>query len=104
MRGQFSRLPARHRIQPCEAECSSHLRSHQNNILPFSAFSSRTVSQFAFLCTIDRAVLNITMSFGFSVGDFLAVIELAKRIRKVFVDAPDQFKAISDEYVVHVYL
>jgi hypothetical protein len=38
------------------------------------------------------------MSFGFSVGDFIAVIELANKIRKDFVDAPAQFKAISDEY------
>ncbi|KAH6718299.1 hypothetical protein BKA61DRAFT_599405 [Leptodontidium sp. MPI-SDFR-AT-0119] len=37
------------------------------------------------------------MSFGFSVGDFIAAIELAKKIRKEFVDAPGQFKAISDE-------
>jgi hypothetical protein len=40
------------------------------------------------------------MSFGFSVGDFIAAIELANRIRKDFVDAPSQFKAISDEYAV----
>ena len=40
------------------------------------------------------------MSFGFSVGDFIAVIELANKIRKDFVDAPSQFKAISDEYAV----
>jgi hypothetical protein len=40
------------------------------------------------------------MSFGFSVGDFIAVIELANKIRKEFVDAPSQFKAISDEYAV----
>lgn len=39
------------------------------------------------------------MSFGFSVGDFIAVIELANRVRKEFVDAPSQFKAISDECV-----
>jgi hypothetical protein len=45
-------------------------------------------------------VLDITMSFGFSVGDFIAVIELANKIRKDFVDAPSQFKAISDEYAV----
>ncbi|KAE8165265.1 hypothetical protein BDV40DRAFT_297588 [Aspergillus tamarii] len=37
------------------------------------------------------------MSFGFSIGDFLAVIELANKIRKEFVDAPSQFKAINDE-------
>jgi hypothetical protein len=40
------------------------------------------------------------MSFGFSVGDFIAVFELANKIRKEFVDAPSQFKAISDEYAV----
>lgn len=39
------------------------------------------------------------MSFGFSVGDFIAVIELANRVRKEFVDTPSQFKAISDECV-----
>jgi hypothetical protein len=37
------------------------------------------------------------MSFGFSVADFLTVIELANKIRSRFVDAPDQFKAISNE-------
>jgi hypothetical protein len=45
-------------------------------------------------------VLEITMSFGFSVGDFIAVIGLANKIRKDFVDAPSEFKAISDEYAV----
>jgi hypothetical protein len=40
------------------------------------------------------------MSFGFSVGDFITVIELANKIRKDFVDAPSQFKAISDEHVI----
>jgi hypothetical protein len=40
-----------------------------------------------------------TMSFGFSVGDFLAVLELAKKIRREFIDAPGQFNDISDEYV-----
>lgn len=39
------------------------------------------------------------MIFGFSVGDFLAAIELANKIRKEFIDAPSHFKAISDEYV-----
>jgi hypothetical protein len=37
------------------------------------------------------------MSFGFSVGDFIAVIELANKARKEFVSAPSQFKDISDE-------
>ncbi|MCJ1255062.1 hypothetical protein MMC24_002878, partial [Lignoscripta atroalba] len=37
------------------------------------------------------------MSFGFSVGDFLLAVEIAKRIRSRFVDAPDQFRVISYE-------
>jgi hypothetical protein len=37
------------------------------------------------------------MSFGFSVGDFLAVIELTNKIRREFISAPNQFKYISDE-------
>jgi hypothetical protein len=43
--------------------------------------------------------LNPKMSFGFSLGDFIAVIGLANKIRKVFVDAPTQFKDISKELV-----
>ena len=39
------------------------------------------------------------MSFGFGVGDFLAVFELASKIRKEFAGAPRQFKDISAEYV-----
>lgn len=38
-----------------------------------------------------------TMSFGFSVGDFLAVINLATQIRKQFSDAPKHFRDLSDE-------
>jgi hypothetical protein len=37
------------------------------------------------------------MSFGFGVSDFIATIELANKIRKEFVNAPSQFKGISDE-------
>jgi hypothetical protein len=37
------------------------------------------------------------MSFGFSVGDFISVLALANKIRTRFVDAPNQFDAISDE-------
>lgn len=39
------------------------------------------------------------MSFGFGLGDFIAAIQFANKIRKEFIDAPNQFKAISDEYV-----
>jgi hypothetical protein len=37
------------------------------------------------------------MSFGFSVGDFITTIEFANKIWKEFVDAPSQFRDISDE-------
>jgi len=39
------------------------------------------------------------MSFGFSVSDFIAIIELVNRVRKEFAGAPSQFKSISDECV-----
>ncbi len=39
------------------------------------------------------------MSSGFGVGDFLAVIELANKVRKEFAGAPSQFNDVSDEYV-----
>jgi hypothetical protein len=45
----------------------------------------------------DGALLEVTMSFGFSIGDFIQAIDLANRVRKEFVDAPSQFKGISDE-------
>jgi len=37
------------------------------------------------------------MNFGFSVGDFITVLWLANKIHERFVDAPEQFEAISDE-------
>jgi hypothetical protein len=42
-------------------------------------------------------VFKAVMSFGFSVGDFIKALELANKIRTRFVDAPDQFNAITDE-------
>lgn len=39
------------------------------------------------------------MSFGFGVSDFVTVLQLANRVCQRFVDAPEQFKAISDEQV-----
>jgi hypothetical protein len=42
-------------------------------------------------------VLNITMSFGFSVGDFIAILQLINNIRERFGDTPEQFKAILNE-------
>jgi hypothetical protein len=37
------------------------------------------------------------MNFGYSVGDFITILQQANKIRERFVDAPGQFKAISDE-------
>ncbi|KAI2842336.1 hypothetical protein CBS76997_10291 [Aspergillus niger] len=36
------------------------------------------------------------MSFGYGVGDFLAVVNLAKTIKERFVNAPEQFKQIPE--------
>ena len=37
------------------------------------------------------------MSFGYSIGDLIAVVQLANKVRRRFVDSPAQFRAISDE-------
>ena len=37
------------------------------------------------------------MSFGIGIGDIIAVAKLADKVRKRFVDSPEQFKAVSDE-------
>lgn len=37
------------------------------------------------------------MSFGFGVGDFITVIQIASDVYGTYRDAPGQFKAISDE-------
>jgi hypothetical protein len=39
------------------------------------------------------------MSFGFSVGDFIAGLQLITQLRKQIADDPSQFQAISNEYV-----
>ncbi|CAG8982672.1 hypothetical protein HYALB_00014050 [Hymenoscyphus albidus] len=44
------------------------------------------------------------MSFGYSIGDCIAVWKLANEIRDRFVEAPKQFKAISNESVLQSYL
>ena len=62
-------------------------------ILYLSIYSFLSV----YLLVCSNRVLEITMSFGFSVGDFVAVLQLANTIRERFVGAPEQFKAISNE-------
>ena len=37
------------------------------------------------------------MSFGYSISDFMAVIQLANKVRRRFIDSPAQFRAISYE-------
>jgi hypothetical protein len=62
------------------------------------------LSVILFCLLLDNELANFIMSFGFSIGDFIAAIELANKIRKEFVDAPSQFKAISDECAVQTSL
>lgn len=49
------------------------------------------------LLTRSQSTISVTMSFGFSIGDFISVLQFANYTRKQFVDAPSQFKEISDE-------
>jgi hypothetical protein len=44
------------------------------------------------------------MSFGFSVGDFLAVLHLANDLRRRFAQAPREYKAITEEYVLKFWI
>ena len=37
------------------------------------------------------------MSFEFSIGDIITVSQLGNKVRRGFVDAPDQYRAISSE-------
>lgn len=37
------------------------------------------------------------MSFGFGVGDFLAVLDLAGKIRKQWIDAPVEYMSMKNE-------
>jgi hypothetical protein len=61
-----------------------------------SSFILYFLSTYSLLSRLSP-VLNITMSFGFGVGDFVAVLQLANTVHERFVGAPDQFKAISNE-------
>lgn len=45
---------------------------------------------------------SLRMSFGVGVGDIIAVLALASKIRERFIDSPDEFRAISDEYEVQI--
>lgn len=38
------------------------------------------------------------MSFGFGVGDFLAILKLANDLRGRFAQAPKEYKSITEEY------
>ena len=41
----------------------------------------------------------LTMSFGFGVGDFLAVLEIVHRVRKKAARAPKEYQGIAEEFV-----
>lgn len=38
------------------------------------------------------------MSFGYSVGDFVLLVQLTNDLRGRFAQAPSQYKAITEEY------
>jgi len=42
------------------------------------------------------------MSFGFSIGDFIAIAQIAHGLRKEYAAAPSQLKNVSEEYVLLV--
>ncbi|ODM20957.1 hypothetical protein SI65_04010 [Aspergillus cristatus] len=44
------------------------------------------------------------MTFGYGIGDFIAVLKLANDVRKQFVNAPGHFKALSEEDSVKGFL
>ncbi|KAH9208093.1 hypothetical protein DL95DRAFT_415087 [Leptodontidium sp. 2 PMI_412] len=73
--------------------------AHQARVCLGSAIQLMRLSVDKRVCEAyaNKDVHDITMSFGFSVGDFITVIELANKTRKEFVDAPSQFNAISDD-------
>ena len=49
-------------------------------------------------CSVNSGVYcQSKISFGSSLGDFIVVVGLAKKIRKDCVDAPTQFHNISQE-------
>jgi hypothetical protein len=64
---------------------------------PHSAEQAGTTSSSSF--TLSNPEATITMSFGFGVGDFIAVIQLVNKIRADFIGAPSQFRSISNVYV-----
>jgi hypothetical protein len=76
------------------------VRLSADNMFAKTTFFHSPISPNPFPCAHNRTTPNITMSFGFSVGDFLAAIQLANKIRKEFANAPSQFKAVTDEYGV----
>jgi hypothetical protein len=58
--------------------------------------SPATDDTFLSISQIQHPGIYVTMSFGFSVSDFLAVFQLANQIRKEFAGAPSEFKGALD--------
>jgi hypothetical protein len=44
------------------------------------------------------------MSFGFGIGDFLSVLDLANKVRQSWVDAPGEYASIRNEYVGYQHI
>ncbi|CAG8122905.1 unnamed protein product [Penicillium olsonii] len=67
-------------------------------LLVLNKASTSLIIYFTWALSVDApSIEGGEMSFGFGVGDFLAVIQIAQKIRREFAEAPAQFKAISEE-------
>jgi hypothetical protein len=54
-------------------------------------------STFSFIYYIDSIDFIVVMSFSHLASDCIAILQLANRVLERFDDAPEQFKAISNE-------
>jgi hypothetical protein len=72
-------LPVRRQSQPYEPERRRHVSSSGATMLSLSLLSYLPL-------VLDNERASFTMSFSFSVGDFIAAIELVNKFRKEFVD------------------
>jgi hypothetical protein len=72
------------------------LGAHVNQKPRHDGLCQLNATSFSLSDTPSYATIG-TMSFGFSVGDLITALQLTNQIRTRCVNAPEQFKAISDE-------
>ena len=52
---------------------------------------------YSFVCLVQTTRTYLEMSFGFGVGDIIAISGLAVKVYTAYKDAPDDYRHISDE-------